>query len=155
MLKVRLLTDDSDAVSELKKLLAGRDAWFPVSEQSYCNLDKFSSSVAMIYGALRMELDLVCAASSLLEHATRDLINMVCTRYSSLVHAQSISYCDRLNNALTAAQMRGEYPGGFLEMLSSKEKSLHKDEANSEEKRAVKRRLPAPVTMKLKLFLPL
>lgn len=54
-LKVRLLTDDSVAVADLKKHLAAHYACIAVLGKSLANLNKSLVSMTWSHGALRME----------------------------------------------------------------------------------------------------
>lgn len=105
-LKVRLLTDTSVVVSELKKQLAARDAQIAVLEESFGDLNKIWASPTRSRGALLMEKDSARAATTRGERLIRKFADKVCTAYSSLVHAKSSSSRDHLNAVLDDVQMR-------------------------------------------------
>lgn len=76
-LKVCLLSDDSVAVSNLKRPLAARDLCSALMEESSAIVNKSLASITWRHGTLHMQLNSGRGTLSRVERVTRDITDMV------------------------------------------------------------------------------
>lgn len=142
VLKSQLLAEKGGRIGELEKLLDANTKRLELFKMDLEAKEPVLKDQSRNNGTLEVELKAARAAIGRGKRVIHDFAEHTCTRYTTLMRAQSSSYPDRLMAMLGDAEVRGEYLGGFRVCVRKSGDYLQFGVEDSDEERVGRTRLP-------------